>query len=86
MFRHPLTLAELKSLFGGRPARDFFSFKSPSFRKLGLDPDALKEAQMLSMMADEPRLIRRPLVLIHDHRGARVIVGNDAAAFAEVFA
>ena len=81
MFKHPLTRVELKNLFGGRPARDFFSFKSPSSRKLGLDPDSLKEAQMLSMMADEPRLIRRPLVVVGD----RVIVGNDGAAFREVF-
>ncbi len=81
MFKHPLTRVELKGLFGDRPARDFFSFKSPSFRKLSLDPDALKDAQMLSMMAEEPRLIRRPLVVVGD----RVIVGNDGAAFQDAF-
>ena len=81
MFKHPLTRVELKELFGDRPARDFFSFKSPSFRKLGLDPDSLTGAQMLSMMAAEPRLTRRPLVVVGD----RVIVGNDGAAFQDAF-
>jgi arsenate reductase-like glutaredoxin family protein len=88
MFKHPLTEAELGALIGGRPVRDFFSFKSPSFRKLGLDREGLTDSQMLSMMSGEPRLIRRPLVAILSGTGVtgnHVIVGNAAAAFEQAF-
>ncbi len=92
MFKRPLSEAELEALIGSRPVRDLFSFKSPSFRKLGLNADDLTDAQMLSMMSGEPRLVRRPLVAISpvtgdmgDDTGARVIVGNDVAAFEQAF-
>ena len=61
--------------------REFFSLKSPSFRKLGLDPNGLTEAQMIALMTDEPRLIRRVLVVAGD----RVIMGNGEAAFKQAF-
>lgn len=64
-------------MIADRPVRDFFSFKSPSFRKLGLDLDSLTDEQMLTMMLDEPRLIRRPILVVGD----RVIVGHDEAAY-----
>ena len=64
-----------------RPLRELFSFRSPSFRKLGLDPDSLSDDEMLSLMMGDPRLIRRPLVVA----GGRVIVGNDPAEFERVF-
>jgi arsenate reductase (glutaredoxin) len=81
MFKQPLTEAELVGLIGSRPVRDVFSFKSPSFRKLGLNADDLTDAQMLTMMSGEPRLVRRPLVVADDV----VIVGNDAEAFEQAF-
>ena len=89
MFKQPLTEVELGALIGNRPVRDFFSFKSPSFRKLGLDAESLTDAHMLSMMSDEPRLVRRPLVAFHDasssDTGDRVIVGDHGAAFEQAF-
>ena len=56
-----------------RPIRDLFSFKSPSFRKLGLDPESLTDRQMMSMVMGDPRLIRRPLGCDRrpDNRGQR---------------
>ena len=81
LFKEPLSGDELRALIGDRPVGDFLSLRSPSFRKLGLDPADLTDEQMLSMMLGEPRLIRRPLVVAGD----RVIVGNDPAAFADAF-
>ena len=43
---------------------ELFSARSPSVAKLGLDPAAMTEAQMLEWMVKEPRLIRRPLLLV----------------------
>ncbi len=81
IFKEPLTEAELGELTAMRPIRELFSFKSPSFRKLGLDPDALTDQQMASLIMGDPRLIRRPLVVT----GGEIIVGNDQAAFKEAF-
>ena len=81
IFKEPLTEAELGELTAMRPIRDLFSFKSPSFRKLGLDPDSLTDQQMKSLIVGEPRLIRRPLVVT----GGQIIVGNDQAALKEAF-
>ena len=81
IFKEPLTEAELGELTAMRPIRDLFSFKSPSFRKLGLDPESLTDRQMMSMVMGDPRLIRRPLVVT----GGRIIVGNDQAALREAF-
>ena len=81
IFKEPLTEAELGKLMAMRPIRDLFSFKSPSFRKLGLDPESLTDGQMMSLVMGDPRLIRRPLVVT----GGRIIVGNDQAALREAF-
>lgn len=81
IFKEPLTEAELGKLTAMRPIRDLFSFKSPSFRKLGLDPESLTDGQMMSLVMGDPRLIRRPLVVT----GGRIIVGNDQAALREAF-
>lgn len=81
IFAEPLSEQELMALAAMRPLRELFSFRSPSFRKLGRDPDSLSEAEMVSMIMDDSRLIRRPLVVA----GGRIIVGNDAGAFGSAF-
>jgi arsenate reductase-like glutaredoxin family protein len=60
---------------------DYFSWRSPSFRKTGLSREDLTEDRMLELMVDEPRLIRRPLVLTGD---GNLIVGTDKKAMANV--
>ena len=62
-FQDRFSVGELRSLLGERPAADFFSWTSPSFRKLGLKRDSLDEDQLIAMMVNEPRLIRRPLIV-----------------------
>ena len=81
IFAEPLSEEEVMALAAMRPLRELFSFRSPSFRKLGLDPDSLSDDEMLSLMMGDPRLVRRPLVVA----GGRVIVGNDPAEFERVF-
>ena len=79
-FANPFTVEELRDLFGDRPVSDFFSWRSPSFRKLGVSRDELDDDRMLELMADEPRLIRRPLILTDDG----LIVGTDKKSMAEL--
>ena len=76
-FADPFTVDELKELIGTRSASDFFSWRSPSFRKMGLSRDEMTEDQMLDLMIGEPRLIRRPLIQTSD---GDLIVGADKKA------
>ena len=76
-FANPFTLDELKELIGARSASDFFSWRSPSFRKMGLNRDEMTEDRMLNLMVGEPRLIRRPLIQTSD---GDLIVGADKKA------
>ena len=74
-FRSPLTAKELDALIGKRPVADFFSKKSPSVKKMGLDIDTLSDSDLKRLMLKEPRLLRRPVLKI----GRRVLVGFKAA-------
>jgi arsenate reductase-like glutaredoxin family protein len=38
------------------------NFRSPSFKKLGLQPESLGNDELIDLMVGEPRLVRRPVV------------------------
>lgn len=78
-FADPFSAEELRELIGDAPMADYFSWRSPSFRKLGLKREDVSEGRMLELMAEEPRLIRRPLILTED---GKLIVGTDKKAMA----
>jgi arsenate reductase (glutaredoxin) len=59
----PFGAAELKILFAGRDPRDFLNPKSPAFKAMGLKGRKLTAAEALALMAKEPNLIKRPLVV-----------------------
>ena len=48
----------------GKPASEMFNFRSPSFKKLGLDRENLSDNELIDLMLKEPRLVRRPVVRI----------------------
>ena len=78
-FQDPFTEAELRALIGDRSPADIFSWKSPSFRKMGIDRDSLDDDRMIALMLNEPRLIRRPVTAIGD----TLIVGANAKALSQ---
>ena len=78
-FADPFTAEELRGLIGDAPVSDYFSWRSPSFRKLGLKREEMSDDQMLELMREEPRLIRRPLIMTLD---GKLIVGTDKKAMA----
>jgi arsenate reductase-like glutaredoxin family protein len=43
-----------------------FNFRSPSFKQLGLEKEKLKDNELIDLMLNEPRLVRRPVVRIKD--------------------
>ena len=63
-FAEPFTEESLRSLLGATSARDAFALRSPTVKKLGLDLDVLSDDELLKLMIEEPRLIRRPIVVI----------------------
>ena len=63
-FQDRLSEEELREIIGDRSVAEFFSWVSPSFRKLGIARESLRDDQLIAMMLDEPRLIRRPLVVV----------------------
>jgi arsenate reductase-like glutaredoxin family protein len=71
--KQPLSAAELKELFAGLDPRDFVNPKSPVFKAMGLKGKALTAAEAIKLMASEPNLIRRPLVIA----GKSIIAGFD---------
>ena len=56
---------EILGLLGDRPVSEFFSWVSPSFRKLGVPRNSLSDDQLIAMMLEQPRLIRRPLIVVN---------------------
>ena len=73
-FQDRFTEQELKDLLGDIPPSELFSWKSPSFSKLGIPRGDLDEDTLLGLMIKEPRLIRRPTARHADE----VIIGTAA--------
>jgi arsenate reductase-like glutaredoxin family protein len=71
-----LSEAELQAIASLVPVDGIFSWNSPSARARGLRRGEVSDSEMISLMAAEPRLIRRPLVMA----GGRLVVGFGAGA------
>ena len=73
-FKEPFTEGELRQLIDevGEPGVSaMFASRSPSLKKMGLDPAELSDERKVSLMLEEPRLVRRPIVRLGD----RLIIG-----------
>jgi Spx/MgsR family transcriptional regulator len=75
-----LSAAELDRIIGTRDHRKFLNTRNELYRrrKMGKNPPSRGEA--LKLMAAEPNLIRRPVVL----RGPDVVVGYDEEALGRI--
>ena len=75
-----LSVAELNEIIGKRDHRTFLNTRNELYRtrKMGENPPSRDEA--LQLMAAEPNLIRRPLVL----RGADIVLGYDEEALKRI--
>jgi arsenate reductase-like glutaredoxin family protein len=71
--KSPLSAAELKDLFAGRDPRNFLNPRSPAFKAMDLAGKPLSAEQALALMAKEPNLIKRPIVIA----GKQMIAGFD---------
>ena len=77
-FKEPFTHHEIQELASDVGIAQLFARRSPSLKKMGLSDQDLSDEQMVSLMLQEPRLVRRPLVQI----GGRLLVGANLKAVA----
>jgi arsenate reductase len=74
--KDPLTIAELDALIGDRNYREFLNTRNELYRERKMKEHPPSRAEALKLMAAEPRLIRRPVVVL----GEVVILGYDEKA------
>ena len=74
--KQPMSLDELRDLFGDRDPREFLNPKNELYRRKKMKEHPPSAAETLRLMASEPNLIRRPLTV----RGRTIVKGFDAEA------
>ena len=72
-----LTEAELDELIGEREYKEFLNTRNELYRTRNMKEHPPSRAEAIKLMAKEPNLIRRPLVL----QGSKVLLGFDEAAY-----
>jgi len=72
-----LSEAELDELIGDRDYKEFLNSRNERFRKRNMKKHPPSRAEAIKLMAKEPNLIRRPLIV----RGKQVIFGFDEEAY-----
>jgi regulatory protein spx len=70
-----LTAPELEKLIGDRDHRPFLNTRNELYRKHKMGKNPPSRAKAIQMMAREPNLIRRPVVI----SGGKMILGFDEA-------
>ncbi len=72
-----LSASELDQLIGTRDHTVFLNTRNELYRTRNMAKHPPARAQALKLMAENPNLIRRPLLI----RGSQIIVGFDEAAY-----
>ncbi|HEY8036353.1 MAG TPA: ArsC/Spx/MgsR family protein [Methylobacter sp.] len=73
LLTEPWQEERLRAFFGELAVRDWFNYSAPPIKYGEIDPDTLSEQQALTLMLENPLLIRRPLMQV----GANVRAGFD---------
>ena len=60
--KNPLSVREMDSLFGHNPLTYFINSAAQEYKKLGLDKQPLQRQEMLELLAENQRLLRRPII------------------------
>lgn len=72
-----LSEAELDALIGTRDYREFLNTRNELYRVRNMKEHPPTRAEAIKLMAKEPNLIRRPVVL----RGTQMVLGFDEEGF-----
>ena len=69
----PLTAAEVESLIGDRPVKDFLNPRNELYRERALGKNPPTKGEAVALIADQNNLLRRPVLVVGD----TVLAGND---------
>jgi arsenate reductase len=72
-----LSEAELEELIGRRDYNEFLNTRNELYRARKMKEHPPSRAEAIKLMAEEPNLIRRPVVL----RGSQMVLGFDEEAY-----
>ncbi len=75
-----LSEAELDELIGYRDYQEFLNTRNELYRTLKMKERPPTRGEAIKLMAKEPNLIRRPIVL----QGSQMILGLDEEAYAKL--
>ena len=75
-----LTAEELDQLIGQRDYREFLNTRNELYRRKKMKENPPSREDAIRMMAKEPNLIRRPVILA----GGRIVLGFDEEAIEEL--
>ncbi len=78
--KQPLSEAELHALFGSRDPRGFLNTRNELYRRMKMKEKPPSPVEAIRLMAKNPNLIRRPLVV----RGAKTVAGFDEDALLDL--
>lgn len=77
-----LTEAELEALIGQRDYKEFLNPRNELYRAQNMKEHPPSRAEAIQLMAKEPNLIRRPIVM----RGSQMVLGFDEEAYKKLLA
>ena len=75
-FKETLTEEEIRDMAALVGIEQMFARRSPSLKQMGLADKELSEDEIVRLMLQEPKLVRRPLMRVGD----RLLVGGALAA------
>lgn len=75
-FKETFSEEEIRDLAAMVGTENIFARRSPSLKKMGLTERDLSDDEMVKLMLEEPKLVRRPLLKVGD----KLMVGGGVAA------
>ena len=75
-FKETFSESEIRELAAMAGTENIFARRSPSLKKLSLVDKELSDDEMVNLMLQEPKLVRRPLIKV----GGKLMVGGGTAA------
>ena len=78
--KNGLSAAELEKLIGDRDYKQFLNSRNELYRKANMKEQPPSREEAIRLMAEEPNLIRRPVILA----GGRIVLGFDEKGIAKL--
>ncbi len=78
-FKEPLSEGEVRELAGLASVYQIFARRSPRLKQMGLAGQDLSDDEMVALILQEPKLVRRPLIRVGD----LLFVGGSASVMEE---